>query len=383
MSRTLEILERLIAFNTVSSRSNLALLDYVRDMSLELGGRAEIVPGAVPDKGSLWASFGPDRPGGVVLSGHSDVVPVSGQSWDTDPFRLTVKDDRAYGRGTSDMKGFTACVLSALHGIDLAALKRPIHLALTYDEEVGCQGAPHLIAWMRAQGIEAEAVFVGEPTLMGVVNAHKGICVCRTEISGVEAHSSLSHLGVSAVGLAGRAIALLHEIEAEVRAEVADDRFEPAHATISVNQIEGGEAVNILAGRCVFDWDIRAIAGVSASDVRARFEARLADEIIGPAQAVHPGVAVSTSVIADAPGLSPEPDGRAERLAARLTGKNSALAAPYAAEAGQYQEADYSCVLIGPGSIDQAHQPNEWIALSELVACEDFVRRLGAFLSEG
>ncbi|MEO0982715.1 MAG: acetylornithine deacetylase [Pseudomonadota bacterium] len=381
MTRTIDILSRLVAFDTVSSNSNLDLLTYVRDLARRLGGEADIIPGAAPDKGSLWARFGPAGPGGVVLSGHSDVVPVAGQDWDTDPFEVVVRDDRAYGRGTADMKGFVAAALSALHDIDAASLTRPIYLALTYDEEVGCQGAPHLIDWMRRAGVEADAVFVGEPTLMGVVNAHKGICVCRTEITGVEAHSSLSHHGVSAVGLAGRAIALLRDLEMEFRADLRDDRFAPDHATISVNRIEGGEAVNILAGRCAFDWDIRPIPAVETSDVRDAFNERLETDVIEPARRMHAGVAASTTVIADAPGLAPEPDGGAETLAVRLTGRNKATAVPYAAEAGQYQAAGYSAVLVGPGSIDQAHQPNEWIALSELESCEGFVRRLGSALA--
>ncbi|MEL6257790.1 MAG: acetylornithine deacetylase [Pseudomonadota bacterium] len=378
---TLELLKRLVAFDTVSSKSNLDLIDWAADYVSALGAVAEIVPGAREERASLWARFGPDVPGGVVLSGHSDVVPVEGQAWDTAPFELVETDGRVYGRGTSDMKGFVACALSVLTRAETSNLKRPIYVALTYDEEIGCQGAPHLISWLKDRGVDAEAVFVGEPTSMRVVNAHKGIAVCRVDIRGVEAHSSLVHEGVSAIALAGRAITLLADVEAEFRTRASDERFTPSYATMSPNLIEGGEATNILAGHCSFHFDLRVIPGVTAQEVVDRFADRLEAEIIAPERARIPGCDAVCALMTDTPGLAALPESPAERLATRLTGDNQALAVPYGAEAGLYQRGGLSAVLIGPGSIEQAHQPNEFIDISQLRACEVFLERVVAEMS--
>lgn len=381
MQPVLALLEQLVGFDTISSRSNRALIDYVADYLHGLGIEAQVRPNADGSKASLWATIGPAVDGGIVLAGHSDVVPVEGQPWSNDPFRLHVADGRAYGRGTADMKGFLACVLRAAAHFRDAGLSRPVHIAITFDEEIGCLGAPELIDWIGGMTPRPAIVFVGEPTSMQVVNAHKGIMVCRTEIKGQEAHSSLAHLGVSAVGLAGRAVALLHEIERELALRHTDPRFTPSHTTISVNCIGGGTAVNILAGHAWFEWDTRAIPSMSGDMVRAAFLERLEREIIGPARAQHPGVSAETRVMANTPGLAPEPDGRAEALATRLLGSNRAQAVPYAAEAGQFQHAGYSTVIVGPGSIEQAHKADEFVALDQLALCSRMLERLAEELS--
>ncbi|PTQ09985.1 acetylornithine deacetylase [Sphingomonas oleivorans] len=378
---TLALLADLIAFDTVSARSNRALIDHAAAWLATRGITAEVLPSEDGEKASLWATIGPHVDGGIVLSGHSDVVPVEGQDWSSDPFRLDIRDGRAFGRGVADMKGFIACALSAAARLNDAPLKRPIHVALTYDEEVGCIGAPKLLDWLSRQAPRPAIAFIGEPTSMQVVNAHKGIVVARTDIRGVEAHSSLAHQGVSAIGLAARAITLLQRIEAELAVQVRDARFEPDRTTISVNRIGGGTAANILAGHAWFEWDIRSIPGVDVPATLARFRQALEEEVIAPARALHPGVSAATLIVADAPALAPEEDGAAEALATRLLGTNRAVAVPYAAEAGQFQRAGLSTVIVGPGSIEQAHKADEYASLDQLARCEQFLDRLGAELS--
>jgi acetylornithine deacetylase len=308
------------------------------------------------------------------------VVPVEGQAWTSDPFTVRRDGDRLYGRGVADMKGFIACALAAAPAFAAAPLRRPVHIALTFDEEIGCKGAPELIEWAATQSPRPAIAFVGEPTSMRIVDAHKGIMVCRTTIRGKEAHSSLSHLGVSAIDLAGRAIGVLHAVAADA-AGVTDARFLPAATSVSVNRIGGGTATNILAGEAWFDWDIRTVPGVEAAAIRDAFTARLEEDVIGPARGVHAEVTASTETLSSAPGLVPEPDGAAERLARRLTGDNAPQAVAYAAEAGQFQRSGLSVVIVGPGSIDQAHTADEWIALDQLAQCDRFMMRLATELS--
>jgi acetylornithine deacetylase len=269
---SVEMLRRLVAFDTTSRNSNLALIDYLQEYLKGHGVASKLVPSEDGKKANLFATVGPNAKDGVVLSGHTDVVPVDGQPWDTDPWTLTLKDGKYHGRGTCDMKAFYAIALARLPEFRKAKLKRPIHFALSYDEEVGCVGAPHLLAWVARQSPRPAIALIGEPTSMRVVNAHTGILVAHTEITGVEAHSSLAHLGISAIALAARAVDLLPTIEAESAATTSDPRFEPTRATISVYRIGGGTAVNILAGRAWFEWVVRSIPGVDAGEVCRQFE---------------------------------------------------------------------------------------------------------------
>jgi acetylornithine deacetylase len=381
--QVLALLGELIAFDSVSARSNRALIDHAAGYLRAQGIDVQVLPSPDGTKASLWATIGPQVDGGLVLSGHSDVVPVEGQGWASDPFAMDVRGARAYGRGTADMKGFIACALAASGRFRDAGLQRPVHIALTYDEEVGCVGAPKLLDWLSRQSPRPTIALIGEPTSMEVVNAHKGILVVRTEIAGVEAHSSLLHLGVSAIGLAAQAITLLQRIETQLAEQQRDTRFEPPRATISVNRIGGGTAVNILAGKAWFDWDLRSIPGVDAQTVLADFAARLDAEVIAPIRAMHPAVAATNTVMAEAPGLAPESDGAAEILAKRLLNTNVARAVAYVAEAGQYQQFGLSAVLVGPGSIEQAHKADEFIELDQLARCEAFLARLAAALGSG
>lgn len=374
------MIARLVGFDTVSRRSNRALIDWVAEYLAEFGVASRLVPSPDGAKANLFATIGPMAEGGVVLSAHTDVVPVDGQPWDSDPFTLVERDGRLYGRGTADMKSFPAVALALLPEILSAGLKRPLHLALSYDEEVGCFGAPAMIERMVAELPRPGAVIVGEPTSMGVVLAHKGCYVLRTMVTGHEVHSSQIDRGVSAVMVAARLVSFVADMAEENMAEVvaagsAAARFDPPFTTLHVGTIEGGTAANITARRCGFVWDIRPVPGDDWTRYRDRFEvesARLRDTI----RRVAPGCDIQTEVLAGVPGLAPDPDGAAAQLCHALTGHNDTAAVSFAAEGGQFQQAGLSTVLCGPGSIDQAHQPNEYIDIAQVTACENFLRDL-------
>ncbi|TWA72532.1 acetylornithine deacetylase [Azospirillum brasilense] len=370
------MIARLVGFDTVSRRSNMALIDWVRDYLAGHGVESRLVPSPDGAKANLFATIGPMTEGGVVLSAHTDVVPVDGQPWDTDPFTLVERDGRLYGRGTADMKSFPAVALALLPEILEAGLKRPLHLALSYDEEVGCIGAPAMIARIAGELPRPSAVIVGEPTSMGVVLAHKGCYVLRTTVTGHEVHSSQIDRGVSAVMTAARLVTLVGDMAAE-NAAAADPAcgFDPPFTTLQVGTIEGGTAANITARHCSFVWDIRPLPGDDWTRYRDRFEAEC-ERLRAAMRRISPDCDIRTEQLAGVPGLAPEPDGPAAQLCHALTGRNDTGMVSFAAEAGQFQEAGLSTVLCGPGSIDQAHQPNEYIDIAQVTACEGFLRDL-------
>jgi acetylornithine deacetylase len=380
--RAVEILAALVAFDTTSRGSNLALIEDVEARLARLGVAARRVPNAEGTKANLFATLGPAVPGGVVLSGHTDVVPVDGQPWTSDPFVLTRKGDRLYGRGTCDMKGFLACALAAAPLFADGRLKRPVHLAFSYDEEVGCLGAPDLIRAIAAELPRPSVVVVGEPTDMEAVSGHKGIASFRVVVTGREAHSSLAHLGASAnmaaISLLTALAALARDLTA--RADPASP-FHPKGATLTVGQINGGTAVNILARECVFAFDLRTPPGLDPHEILAGFF-QLCREVDADLKTRAPEAGVRVEHRASTPALSPEPGSAAEALARRLAGDNGPpRAVAYAAEAGQFQQAGFSTVICGPGSIDQAHQPDEYVELSQIERGVQFMRRLAEALS--
>lgn len=370
------MIARLVGFDTVSRRSNMALIDWVRGYLAGYGVESRLVPSPDGAKANLFATIGPMTEGGVVLSAHTDVVPVDGQPWDTDPFTLVERDGRLYGRGTADMKSFPAVALALLPEILEAGLKRPLHLALSYDEEVGCIGAPAMIARIADELPRPSAVIVGEPTSMGVVLAHKGCYVLRTTVTGHEVHSSQIDRGVSAVMIAARLVTLVGDMAAE-NAAAADSGcgFDPPFTTLQVGTIEGGTAANITARHCSFVWDIRPLPGDDWTRYRDRFEAECG-RLRTAMRRISPDCDIRTEQLAGVPGLAPEPAGPAAQLCHALTGRNDTGMVSFAAEAGQFQEAGLSTVLCGPGSIDQAHQPNEYIDIAQVTACEGFLRDL-------
>ncbi len=375
-----DILAQLVAFPTVSRDSNLPLIEYVQDYLQQYGIASTLVPNETGTKANLYATIGPERPGGVILSGHTDVVPVDGQPWETDPFALTEKDGRLYGRGTCDMKAFAAIALSLVP--DMTALQRPIHLALSYDEEIGCVGAPRLIAHMQAHLPEPSLVLVGEPTEMQVVTAHKGFLILRTVVTGHEAHSSQTHRGVSAVMTAARLITYLDDMARQLRAGTSPDTgFEPAWSTIHVGTISGGTATNIISRHCEFSWDIRNIPENDPQELLDRFQHHCEEEVLPAMRAVAPEAQIETEILARTPALRHDPSSPAVQLAKALTAETVMSKVPYAAEAGQFQEAGFPTAICGPGSIDQAHQPNEFISCDQLERGTAFMQRLVAHLS--
>ncbi len=381
-ARALRMLERLVAFDTTSRGSNLILIDWVSSYLAEHGVASRRVPNADASKANLYATVGPAVAGGVVLSGHADVVRVDGQAWSTDPWALTERDGRIYGRGTCDMKGFLALALAAVPDLLAAGLRRPAHLALSYDEEVGCLGAPDMIARMAAELPSPSAVVVGEPTMMRPVSGHKGIAAFYVTVTGHEAHSSLTHLGASANMAAIPLLARLHALAAEL--ESAGDPtsgFVPAGATLTVGQLNGGTALNILARECVFGFDLRTPPGLDPMQALQPFLAAC-DEADAALKARFPHAGVRVQRRSLTPPLRPEADGEAERLVRRLTGDNTpAGVVAYAAEAGQFQEAGWSTIICGPGSIEQAHQADEYVSVEQMTRGAAFMTRLASELA--
>jgi acetylornithine deacetylase len=375
------MLAKLVGFPTVSTDSNLDLIRFVEDYLSGLGVTCTLVPDATREKASLFANIGPQTGGGVVLSAHTDVVPTTGQNWTSDPFTLTERDGRLFGRGACDMKGFAAVALAMVPEMLAANLKHPIQIALSYDEENGCLGAPPMIEAMRASLPAASAVIVGEPTLMKTVTGHKGILELHTHVTGYEVHSSLLHKGVPAVMVAARLISWHDDRSRENATHPDEDSgYDPPWTTLHVGRVEGGTVHNITAGHCYFTTDVRTIPSESTADWLKRYREVVAG-MEAEMKAIHPGAGVRIEVIADVPGCRAEPDGAAEALVRSLTGDNATEVVSYATEAGQFQEGGYSTVVCGPGSIEQAHQPDEYIEVSQIEACEAFVRRLIAKLA--
>jgi acetylornithine deacetylase len=375
--RSIEILAQLVAFDTTSRRSNLELIQWVETYLADLGVPSRRVPSADGMKSNLMAMIGPAVEGGIVLSGHTDVVPVDGQPWSSDPWTLTERDGRLYGRGTCDMKGFLALALAAAPDLAKATLSKPVHLAFSYDEEVGCLGAPDMIDVIARDVPRPALVVVGEPTDMVAVRAHKGIASFIITVTGREAHSSLTHLGVSANMAAIKLMGMLVELSERLEREAdPNSPFTPKGATLTIGQVHGGTAVNILARECVFVFDLRTPAGMDPEALLADFfKAAQAMDAAIKAKAPEGGVKIERRSLT--PAFAPEEDGVAEAFARKLAGDNGpARVVPYAAEAGQFQGAGFSTVICGPGSIDQAHQPDEYVEISQMQRGAAFMRRL-------
>ncbi|MEQ1931224.1 MAG: acetylornithine deacetylase [Parvularculaceae bacterium] len=376
ISPQLAWISRLIAHDTTSSKSNLALIDDVEAYLKSFGAETHRVHNADKSKANLYAVVGPNVEGGVILSGHTDVVPVAGQDWASDPFKAVEMDGRLYGRGASDMKSFSAVGLSLVPEMAAANLKRPLIFALSYDEEIGCLGAPHMIAEIKGRLPAPSAVIVGEPTLMKVIDGHKGIASFRTTVTGYTTHSSQTDRGVSAVEAAARLIVNLTGMRG-ARAATPDKAspFNPPYTTMTVNVAHGGTQLNIMAGECVFDWDCRVIPGESPAAILSEFE-DYARSVEADMRRKAGGCRVGTVQMTNAPPLAPLADNPAADLAKSLTGRNATEVVAFATEAGQFQEAGFSTVICGPGSIDQAHQPNEWIAIDQVAEATRFLRKL-------
>jgi acetylornithine deacetylase len=379
-----EMIRRLVAFDTVSARSNLALIDFARDYLAAHGIESRLSFDADGGKANLLAAIGPARPGGIVLSGHTDVVPVVGQPWDSDPFNVAERDGRLYGRGTADMKSFLAIALALVPEFQVAKLRVPIYLALSYDEEVGCFGVGGLLQDLARHLPPPALAIIGEPTLMQLVNRHKGVYDFSTLVTGRDAHSSATHRGVNAIAHAGDIIGWLNRLADEFREQGPfDDSFDPPYTTVNIGGIAGGTAINIIARECRVDWEFRLVPGVEPEAIRQRFDAFIADELLPRMQRRAPEASIVTRPICAVPPLVPQADSPAEALVRLLTGANRAGGVAFATEGGLFQAAGIPAVVCGPGSIEQAHQPNEFIALTQIDACVDFLRRLTKWAAAG
>jgi len=370
-----EMIERLVAFPTVSEHSNLELISWVESYLTAYGARCRRTMNAEGTKANLFATLGPDVEGGIVLSGHSDVVPVEGQNWSSDPFVVTERDGRLYGRGTADMKSFLAIATALAPEFAAMPLRRPIHIAFSYDEEVGCLGAGRMIQDVMENVPRPALTIIGEPTSMRLVTSHKGINAFQTRIEGRAAHSSQPHRGAGAIFAAGRLIDFLWRLGEEQR-EKQDPRFEPPWTTVQVGMIEGGTALNILPRECSFVWEYRNLPSEDPRDIRRRFDTYAETEVLPRLREFAPEASIETDQLAIVPPLAPEDEGAAETLIRRLTGSNESAAVAFGTEGGLFQQAGLSTVVFGPGSIDQAHQPDEFIELEQVEACIAFLRKI-------
>jgi len=376
------MIRELVGFDTTSRNSNLELIHHVRDYLARHGVSSQLVLDDEGRKANLFATLGPnEKRGGVVLSGHTDVVPVDGQPWSSDPFEVVERDGRLYGRGTADMKSFIATALSLTPEFVACGLKVPVHFAFTYDEETDCAGIRSLIASLEASGYAPRAVIIGEPTSMRVVNSHKGGANYMTTITGREAHSSLTHQGVNAVEVAATLIAHLKAYEEGLKGQTeADNGFDPYWSTLSVGTIEGGTATNIVARECRFSWDWRPIPGHSLTGPRESLD-RFVAELLPRLRAVAPEADIVTDYHGGNAPLAAEEGSDAETLVMALAETNQAFKVSYGTEGPYYQHARMPVVIFGPGSIEQAHKPDEFIALEQVTECTAFLRKLMSRLS--
>ena len=373
---TTELLARLVAFDTTSHKSNIAIQRFIEDYLAQHGVASTLIFTDDGEKANLFATIGPRDKAGVALSGHTDVVPVTGQSWDTDPFQMVQKDGRLYGRGTADMKGFLACVLAAVPDFKRRDLKTPIHIAFSYDEEIGCVGVRPMIAELGETLPRPRMVFVGEPTSMSVVDAHKGPVRWHITVSGRAAHSSMAPLGVNAIHYAGLVIEELMRIEAELKATTHNERFDPPYATLQITEISGGTASNIVPITCRVGFEIRATPGLDIDAVEKRLVQYVNETCLPRMHAVAPEASIDIQLSNRVPPFGIERDAEVVSLAMKLAGQNDTHAVSYATEAGLFQHAGAPSVVCGPGNIAQAHTANEWIAESELQKCMGFLTRL-------
>lgn len=367
---TKEILGELIAFPTVSSDSNLELIAHAADRLGTLGAETRVLVDETGSKANLFATIGPERDGGIVLSGHSDVVPVADQDWSADPFAMREADGRLYGRGACDMKGFIAAVLAVAPLFASRQLSRPLHVCLTYDEEVGCLGARKLVGDLAAMDIRPSLAIIGEPTEMRIIEGHKGCCEYTTVFRGLEGHGSVPDAGVNAVEYAVRYVTRLMELREVLKARTPDgSRFEPPWTTLQVGRLAGGVAHNVIPGLASVDWELRPVSEADRHFICEQVDAYVAGELLPAMRAVHGSAEVVRHVIGEVAGLEPVDDNEARRIVAALTGANGADVVSFGTEAGLFQQFGMSAVVCGPGSIAQAHKPDEFVEISQLQAC--------------
>jgi acetylornithine deacetylase len=371
------MIRTLIGFATVSRDSNLELIDYVREYLRPYGADVRLTFDDDRRKANLFATLGPRGAPGIVLSGHTDVVPVDGQEWASDPFQLVERDGRLYGRGTADMKSFIACALALVPECVARELRTPLHLALSYDEEVGCLGVGRMIEDMMRAGLRPSACLVGEPTMMQPVIAHKGKKSYRCTVRGLAAHSAYAPHGVNAVEAAAEAIAYLKGMARRHRDQGPYDRsFDVAHTTVHTGVIHGGTALNIVPHACTFDFEFRHLPGDDPEALLDEFMRHVRNHLEPEMRAVCPDAGFRIELMSQIPALDTAVETEAVALAQELAGSSEIGKVSYGTEGSQFQHAGIPTVVCGPGSIAQAHKPDEFVSLEQVERCTAFLRRL-------
>ncbi len=375
---TIGLLNDLIAYPTVSADSNLALIDHLANRLQDAGARIDVFTDPSGQKANLFATLGPETDGGIVLSGHTDVVPVTHQDWSSDPFAMTIRDGAIYGRGTCDMKGFIAAAVALAPKFAQHAIRRPLHFAFTYDEEVGCMGAQALAQSLTDRGIKPGVAIIGEPTSMRVIEGHKGCCEYTTRFEGLAGHGSAPDLGVNAVEYAVRYVVRLLELREELKTMAPrGSRFDPPWTTINTGALHGGIAHNVIANHAAVEWEMRPVQAGDASHVRDTMRSYAENTLLPAMQAVWPDATITTEVIGEIEGLIPTDTNQARDIVTELTGANGTDLAAFGTEAGIFQALGMDVVVCGPGSIEQAHKADEFVTTDQLAQCIRMLERLG------
>ncbi|WP_175649731.1 acetylornithine deacetylase [Pseudomonas sp. Marseille-P9899] len=382
-TRSRELLGRLIGFVTVSRESNLELITFIRDYLAGHGVDSELFLNAEGTKANLFATLGPRDRGGVVLSGHTDVVPVDGQAWTVDPFAMTEREGRLYGRGAADMKGFIASVLAAVPAFLAEPLQIPVHLAFSYDEEVGCLGVRSMLAALEQRPHKPVMCLIGEPTELKPVLGHKGKLAMRCQVQGAACHSAYAPYGVNAIEYAARLIGKLGEIgERLARPEQHDARFDPPFSTVQTGVIKGGRALNIVPAECEFDFEVRALPGFDAQTVADELSVYAEAELLPKMRAVQAQTSVRLQPLSAYPGLATPADSETARVLALLSGSSEFGTVAFGTEGGLFDQAGIPTVVCGPGSMDQGHKPDEFVSLEQLHGCDAMLMRLVEYLRQ-
>jgi len=370
LSETKDILKTLIGFPTVSTDSNLEMIAYLAQRLEDVGANVHLQSAPGGTKANLWATLGPGAPGGIVLSGHSDVVPVADQDWTHDPFDMVERDGRLFGRGTCDMKGFIAAAIAKAQDYAAAPLRRPVHFSFTYDEETGCLGAQALAEWLKDRDIRPSVAIIGEPTMMRIIEGHKGCCEYTTYFHGQAGHGSMPGIGVNAVEYAVRYVSRLIELGEQLKSRAPiDSRFDPPWTTINTGALIGGTAHNVIPETASVDWEFRPVQQSDFDFVRTEIEAYAHDVLLPAMQKVCPTATITTDIIGEVAGLEPATINEARDIMMELTGSNGADVVPFGTEAGIFSELGMSAVVCGPGSIEQAHKPDEYLSVDQLQQC--------------
>ncbi len=382
LDKSLEILEKLVGFPSISGQPTHSIVSYIQEYLIKNGIEVTLSFDNAGERANIFASLGPKTEGGVLLNGHTDVVPVLGQKWKTDPFKLTKKGNRFYGRGSVDMKGFLACVLASIPVFQSKNLRKPIHIAFTFDEETGGFGMPILLESMKSKVCRPEIVIVGEPTNMSIVTSHKGGDEMRTEIIGHEVHSCNPNKGVNAISAATRLIEKIEEIGMRLAASpYQNSPFDPPYSTFNIGRIEGGVARNATAGWCNFDWEFRPMPEEDSSAIRAEIEDYAKKKLLPLMSEINKKAKIRIITEVSAPPLGETLTERAASFVSEITGKNSRGVVSFGTDAGYFSQAGFSTVVCGPGSISRAHAPDEFIEIAEMQQGLTFLKKVAERLS--